>query len=92
MPRRVAPLALVVGLLVGLLAGVPSAASAAGEDPGTAVSLRTYRLALLSDPSYAAAVAPTALSTPVPAPSRSRAAPTPGPMAPRSRFQAPARS
>ena len=33
---------------------------ARGEDPGAAVQLRTYRLALLSDPSYAAAVAPTA--------------------------------
>ena len=35
-------------------------AIAAGEDPGQPVVLRTYRLALLSDPSYAAKVAPSA--------------------------------
>ena len=55
-------LALVAGLLTGLLAWAPAPATAAGEDPGTAVPLRTYRLALLSDPSYAAAVAPAAVT------------------------------
>jgi hypothetical protein len=55
--RRTAVLALVAGLL----AVTPGTAHArVGENPGAAVMLRTYRLALLSDPSYAAAVAPSA--------------------------------
>lgn len=55
--------ATVLALVAGLLAVTPSPALArAGEDPGAAVQVRTYRLALLSDPSYAAAVAPSAVT------------------------------
>ena len=46
-----------LALVAALLAGVPTTAHAAGENPGASVVLRTYRLALVSDPSYAAAVA-----------------------------------
>ena len=67
MPRRLRaalplalPVALPVALVLGLLACTPAVATAAGEAPGAAVTLRTYRLALASDPSYAAAVAPGA--------------------------------
>ncbi|MBJ7357695.1 reprolysin-like metallopeptidase [Nocardioides sp.] len=62
MPRSPrGPLALVLALAASALAWLPaSPAAAVGEAPGAAVVLRTYRLALLSDPAYAAAVAPAA--------------------------------
>ena len=60
--RRVLARAVSLTLAVAALALVPPAppAVAVGEAPGAAVVLRTYRIALLSDPAYAAAVAPGA--------------------------------
>ena len=58
--RRV--LALVLGAAMLALVPATPAAVGAGESPGAAVVLRTYRIALLSDPAYAAAVAPSAAS------------------------------
>ncbi|GAB3248950.1 M12 family metallo-peptidase [Nocardioides dilutus] len=53
--------ALALVLCASALALLPAApAASVGEAPGASVVLRTYRLALLSDPAYAAAVAPTA--------------------------------
>ena len=57
--RRVLGSAIPLALAAATLALVParpaSAAAAVGEAPGAAVVQRTYRLALLSDPTYAAA-------------------------------------
>lgn len=59
--RRVLDRALALVLAATALAFVPATpAAAVGEAPGAPVVLRTYRLALLSDPAYAAAVAPLA--------------------------------